>query len=158
MKKILLAAIALSCFMIGCKRYQCEQPYQSNEIPVLKTNDYNSCEAVCKNYTYLICSGEDSFPYRSHEGDTIMVCGYIHEDWDGNRHLFLIVDSPNNENEHKFLLNINTLGSSEQLPEEVDISRKCYIRGRLAFGPLRTNGGPYYMIPVIADIQELFFE
>ncbi len=158
MKKILLATIVITCFMIGCKKYQCEQPYQSNEIPVLKTNNYNSCKAVCMNYKYLICGSEASFPYWSHEGDTIMVCGYIYEDWDGDRHLFPIVDSPNNANEREFLLHINSIGSSVQLPEEVDVSKKCYIRGRLAFDPLYTNGGSYYMIPVIGDIQDLFFE
>ena len=157
MKKLLLAIIVLSCFLTGCKK-QCEQPFQPNEIPALKTNDYNSCEAVCKNYYYLLCDGnQNEFPYWSRQGDTIMVCGYIYEDWDGNRHLFAIVDSPNNASERKFLLHINTIGSSVQLPEEVDISKKCYIRGRLAFEPLYSSG-PYYMIPVIADIQELLFE
>ena len=147
----------LSCFLTGCKK-QCVQPFQSNEIPALKTNDYNSCEAVCKNYTYLICGSEGSFPYWSHQGDTIMVCGYMHERWDGNSHLFLLFDSSNNADENKFYLNIDTYGFSVQLPEEVDMSKKCYIKGRLNFNALYTNGGPYYMIPAIGDIQELFFE
>jgi hypothetical protein len=157
MRKVILALMVTGCFLTGCKK-QCVQPFQPDEIPALKTNDYNSCEAVCKNYTFLICGGETSFPYWSHKGDTIMVCGYIYEDWDGSRHLFPIVDSPNNVNEHKFLLYINTNGSSVQLPEEVDMSKKCYIKGRLNFNALYTNGGPYYMIPAIGDIQELFFE
>ena len=122
----------------------------------MKPNDYNPCEAICKNYTYRICDGnQNEFPYWSHQGDTIMVCGYMSEHWDGDRGLFCLFDSPNNRDEHEIGVHINTYGSYVQLPEEVDISKKCYIKGRLDFN---TIGEPADIIPVIGDIQELFFE
>lgn len=84
-----------------------------------------------------------------------MVYGYIFDGWDGNRSMFSL---SNRTIGHDFLLNINLYYSPAQLPEEIDMSKKCYIKGRLDFNPLYTNGGPYYMVPVIHDIQELFFE
>lgn len=159
MRKILLAITVFSCFLTGCKRYQCEPLFNQNEIPLLKPNDYNSCEAICKNYHYRLCDGnQNEYPYWSHQGDTIMICGYMHEYWDGNRGHFLLFDSPNNANEYLFCININTYGSLVQLPEDVDISKKCYIKGRLYFTPLHTNGGPVDIMPVIGDIQEMYFE
>ena len=155
MKRLfLLILVATFCLLTGCKK-QCEQPYKSKEIPKLKQNDYNSCEAVCKNYTYLICGSEASYPYWSHKGDTIMVYGYIFDGWGGNRSHFPLSNSTIS---HDILLYINAYDSPVQLPEEFDMSKKCYIKGRLDFHPLNTNGGPYLMTPVIHDIQELFFE
>ena len=154
MRKILLATIVIFCLFCGCKK-QCVQPYQSDEIPALKANDYNSCAAVCKNYTYLICGSEASFPYWSHEGDTIMVCGYI-SDWDGESLLLPLYDSPDHTNP-ECCINVG-LYNYPTAPEEIDVSKKCYIRGCLFFNSLYTNGKPYYMVPVIGDVQEIFFE
>ena len=158
MKKFVLAIIVLSCFMTGCKK-QCVQPYQTNEIPTLKQDDYNSCEAIHKNFSYQLCNGnQNEFPYWSYQGDTIMICGYLYEYWDGNRDLFTLFDSPDNAREHELLIHIHFIGSPAQLPEEFDISKKCYIKGRLDFEPLYTNGSAYSIKPIIGDIQEVFFE
>ena len=154
MRKILLATIVIFCLFCGCKK-QCVQPYQSDEIPALKTNDFNSCEAVCKNYTYLICGDEASFPYCSHIKDTIMVCGYI-SNWDGESLLLPLFDSPEPSNP-EFCVYVE-LYNYPIVEEEINVSKKCYVRGRLFFNSLYTNGGPYYMVPVIGDVQELFFE
>lgn len=153
MRKILLATIVIFCLFCGCKK-QCVQPYQSDEIPALKTNDFNSCEAVCKNYTYLICGDEASFPYWSHIKDTIMVCGYI-SNWDGESSLLPLFDSPEPSN-HEFCIHVR-LYNYPIIQEEIDVSKKCYVRGRLFFKPRYTNGA-YYMVPEIGDVQELFFE
>ena len=84
-----------------------------------------------------------------------MVYGYIFDGWGGNRSHFPLSNSTIS---HDILLYINAYDSPAQLPEEIDMSKKCYIKGRLDFFPLNTNGGPYLMTPVIHDIQELFFE
>ena len=75
MKKILLATIVLSCFLLGCIK-DCGLGKMSKETPALKKNDYNSCRAVCENLTYYICERTPDFPYWDNIGDTIMVCGY----------------------------------------------------------------------------------
>lgn len=155
MRKILFAIIVLSCCLTGCRRYQCEPLFKENEIPALKANDYNSCEAIYKNYTYLICGGEASFPYWSHKGDTIMVCGYVSY-WDGKSLKLPLCDSPEYTNP-EFGIYVHLYNYSIIL-EEIDVSKKCYVRGRLFFNPLYTNGDSYYIVPVIGDVQEIFFE
>ena len=84
-----------------------------------------------------------------------MVYGYIFDGWDGDRIQFCL---SNRIIGHDILLPIDAYDSPAQLPEEIDMSKKCYIKGRLDFEHLPTNGGPYLMVPVIQDIQELFFE
>lgn len=157
MKKIFLAIVLIACVLTGCNRH-CGQYYRSSEIPALKTDDYNSCKAVCMNYSYRVCGGESDYEYMSHAGDTIMVCGYISENWDGDRCLIPLCDYPNNSNEHRFIVHVNLYRYPiELLPEEIDISKKCYVTGVLGFEELYTNGGPYDVIPVIYDVQEVFF-
>lgn len=157
MKKIFLAIVLIACVLTGCNRH-CGQYYRSSEIPALKTDDYNSCKAVCMNYSYRVCGEESDYEYMSHAGDTIMVCGYLSENWDGNRSLMPLCDYPDNSNEHRFVLHVNLYGYPiELLPEEIDISKKCYVTGVLCFDGLYTNGGPYDVIPIINNVQELFF-
>ena len=84
-----------------------------------------------------------------------MVYGYIFDGWDGDRSMFSL---SNRTIGHDILLSIVAYDSPAQLPEEIDMSKKCYIKGRLGFHSLPTNGGPYLMAPEIHDIQELFFE
>jgi len=154
MRKLVLAIIVLSCFLTGCRK-QCVQPYKTNEIPELKANDYNSCEAIDKNYTYLICGGEASFPYWSHKGDTIMVCGYVSY-WDGKSLNLFLCDSPEYTSP-EIGIYIQLYNYPIEL-EEIDVSKKCYVKGRLFFNSLHTNGGSYYIVPAIGDVQEIFFE
>lgn len=157
MRKIFLAIVLIACVLTGCNRH-CGQYYRSSEIPALKTDDYNSCKAVCMNYSYRVCGEESDYEYMSHAGDTIMVCGYISENWEGDRGLLPLCDYPDNSNEHRFVLHVNLYGYPiELLPEEIDISKKCYVTGVLCFDELYTNGGPYDVIPIINNVQELFF-
>lgn len=158
MKKLLLAVLVLSCFLTGCKKQCGGFRYMSNETPALKKNDYNSCRAICENLTYLVCGNnyETDFPYWDNDGDTIMVCGYLYEDWDGNRNDFILFDSPNNANEHTICVNVqNTL---QAMPEEIDISKKCYIKGHLYFRALHLGFGSYPIVPFVYDVYDVYFE
>lgn len=157
MKKIFLAIVLIACVLTGCNRH-CGQYYRSIEIPALKTDDYNSCKAVCMNYSYRVCGEESDYEYMSHAGDTIMVCGYLSENWDGNRSLMPLCDYPDNSNEHRFVLHVNLYGYPiELLPEEIDISKKCYVTGVLGFDNLYLNGGSYYDVCPEIFAQEVFF-
>lgn len=84
-----------------------------------------------------------------------MVCGYI-SNRDGERSPLSLYDSPE-RTDTGFYIYVGLYNYPIE-QEEIDVSKKCYVKGRLFFQALRTNGGPYYMIPVIGDVQELFFE
>ena len=157
MRKLFFAIIVLSCFLTGCKK-DCGFPYMSNDTPALKQNDYNSCEAIYRNYYYLVCRGysEVDYPYWANDGDTIMVCGYFPKDWDGDRNNFILFDSPDNANETTFCVSV--FDASPKLPEEIDISKKCYIKGHLFFNILHLSFGNYPIVPCINGFYDVTFE
>lgn len=84
--------MALVCLLLGCTK-QCGFRFRSNDTPALKQGDYNSCEAINRNYCYLVCGShsEVDYPYWANDGDTIMVCGYFYKDWHGDRNHFLFM-------------------------------------------------------------------
>ena len=56
----------------------CVQPFPESERPVLKTDGYNSWYAVKKHFTYSVkYKYYNSYPYFSHEGDTLLLNGWI---------------------------------------------------------------------------------
>jgi hypothetical protein len=154
----MLAFMATAFLLTGCTK-DCGFLYLSNDTPALKKNDYNSCEAIVRNLAYKACGrdGYYAFPYWANEQDTIMVCGYLYEywDWAGDRDHFALYDSPNNANEHFILVEIKH--ASYFLPEEIDISKKCYIKGRLYFSPINCFGG-WDIRPYIYGVYDLHFE
>ena len=149
--------MVLTTFALACcsKINSCQQPYSQEEIPELTAEGYNTCEAVIRNYTYRVCDGDlRNYPHWSHEGDSIRVCGYFYEGWDGD-HLLPLFDYPDNLNGHDFLY-IDLLGP---LPDGFDISKKCYMEGALFFDPLYTSFGDYYIEPSICcDARCIRFE
>lgn len=154
MKKYLLVMVLVLFVLYGChKNSGCQQPFTPEEIPELTADGYNTCEAIYKNYTYLICGSEANYPYWSHEGDTIKVCGYIYKGWNGN-HLVPLFDSPDNQIGQHYLY-IDMAGT---FSDDFDISRKCYVKGMLYFNPHYTTGN-YYIVPrIICDVQCIWFE
>ena len=138
--------------MTSCiKDNGCKQPYSQEEIPELVIGEYNTCEAVYKNYVYRICDGQlGSFPYWSHEGDAIRVCGYIHkEHWQfGGSPLPLYDGNPDCQD-------LDIMGV---LPETPDFSKKYYVEGLLYFNPHYTSGSRCLIVPRIVSIKEFVFE
>ena len=157
MKKIVFALTILVCILTGCTK-DCGFRYLSNDTPALKQNDYNSCEAIYSNYYYLVCGShhEVDFPYWANEMDTIMVCGYFPENWNGDRNNFDLFDSPDNANKSTFCVNV--LEASPALPEEIDISKKCYVKGHLFFNVLRGSFGSYPIVPYVYGVYDVHFE
>lgn len=145
--------------LTGCNKKSCNpRPFRPKEIPAL-VDGYNTCEAIVKNFSYNRCQGEDELLYESHEGDTIRICGYVYEYWDGSDD-FLLFDNPDNGTNHQYGVNI-----SFRLPDDVDISKKCFITGSLGFNLLVLGGGypePWQpwgsMAPVIVNVQDIYFE
>ncbi len=154
MRKILVALMALVCLLLGCTK-QCGFRFRSNDTPALKQGDYNSCEAINRNYCYLVCGShsEVDYPYWANDGDTIMVCGYFYKDWHGDRNHFSLYDTP--DNQYKF--GIQVFEASRMLPEEIDISKKCYIKGRLSFFVLQNSFGSS-IEPEINGVYDVRFE
>lgn len=106
--------------------------YTLEDIPELSTNEYNSIGVVNKNFLYLVKRDED-YPYYSHEGDTILVYGWVFEayqvasDWNG----YYLIDQP-----------LVPVGSScETLPLNnlehylgtFNGEEKCFVKGILEF-------------------------
>ena len=157
MRKMTLAIMATACLLTGCTK-DCGFRYLSNDTPALKQNDYNSCEAIYRNYYYLVCGShsEADFPYWANEMDTIMVCGYFPENWNGDRNNFVLFDSPDNANESTLCVNVSD--ASPVLPEEIDISKKCYVKGHLFFNVQRHGFGSYPIVPCINGVYDVTFE
>ena len=145
--------------LIGCNEKSCNpRQFSPKETPAL-VDGYNTCEAIVKNFSYNRCQGENELLYKSHEGDTIRICGYIYEYWDGGND-FLLFDNPDNGTNHRYGVSI-----SYRLPDSVDISKRCFITGRLGFNLLTLGGGylePWQpwgsMAPVINNVQDIYFE
>ena len=57
----------------------CVQPFAESERPAINTNGYNSWNSVCKHFTYSVKYKyyKTAYPYYSHEGDTLLLCGWI---------------------------------------------------------------------------------
>ncbi len=151
---LLLVTLAL----IGCKK-KCNEPlFKPSEVPALTTEGYNTCEAVNKNYTYIVCGDEHDYPYWSHSGDTILVCGYLPKNWSGDRSIVYLLDSPGTIPTNEYTLVVKTLNEAySQWPVEVDKTKKCYIKGKLRCESLYTNSAPILIEPVVYVI-EIHFE
>ena len=152
---LLLAVLA----MAGCKKSKCDtSPYKPDEIPDLVDDGYNTCEAVSKNFTFVVCGNETDQYYWSHSGDTIKVCGYLSDNWDGNTNEFTLYDNPYNP-DGRLGVDVILLPEEENmLSEEIDIHKRCFVKGQLDFFPLHTNSGPYPVTPFVHYIQEIHFE
>ena len=159
-KKTLLAMALVLFVLSGCNKTDgCQQPFSQEEIPEL-IKGYNTCETIYKNYTYLICDGMlESYPYWKHEGDTIKVCGYLYERWEGDRSLLPLYDYADNLVEHECCIHVRLDADGiAMLPNHIDNTKKCFVTGQLAFNILYTNGGPYYVVPCLSNVKGIYFE
>ena len=157
MRKMMLAFMTTVCLLTGCTKH-CGFRFMLSDTHALKKDDYNSCEAIYRNYYYVVCGShsEVDYPYWANDGDTIMVCGYFPKDWDGNRNNFVLFDSLDNANEST--LCISVFDASPVLPEEIDISKKCYLKGHLFFNIQRHGFGSYPIVPCINGVYDVAFE
>jgi len=121
---------------------ECIQRLNSAEAPALMHDDYNTCIAVSQNFYYASLGNQD-YPYYSHEGDTILCCGYaghIYYAEGGAWAQFEFHDDSLPQNGYIWI------ESESAKLNSVDLSQKCFIKGTLSFGR-NTNhfiwiGGP----------------
>jgi hypothetical protein len=112
--------------------------YTQDDIPELLPDEYNSVGVVNKNFHYLV--KEDwEYPYYSHEGDTILVYGWV---WEAhpvasNEIIYVLIDQPS-----------VPIGSSSHALQVVDleqfigicsIEEKCFVKGVLEFPRLQKD-------------------
>lgn len=152
MKKILFL-IVLVITLISCnKEYwgQCEQPYDIQTLPALDWNDYNDCDVVSINFTYMTRWSNKRYlirypnPYKDNEGDTIKIKGYIKHaynkpiNYESKCYSFSMekdsVKAMDITNNYGGYLLIE--GTDKSVIEGVDITKKCYITAIITFQQL----------------------
>lgn len=102
------------------------------DIPELLQDEYNSIGVVNKNFIYLV--KEDSeYPYYSHEGDTILVYGWVweaHPVASDEKHYCLIEQPSVPVGSSCGTLQVVDL---EQYIGTFDLEEKCFVKGVLEF-------------------------
>lgn len=153
-----LMAIASVVLYCGCTHIKkCDQPFSKEEIPFIFDDNYHSCEDVYKNFAYMVRGNNGAYleqypyPYSSHIGDTIKLCGYVKHSYGNTIHYkdncwycTLIDDSvtamdPDDYSGGGFYVQ----GDDKMLLANVNFSQKCYLTGYMTFYSLfRYLGGP----------------
>ena len=109
---------------------ECIQKWNHADAPSLLLDDYNTCIAVVQNF-YYASVGNIDYPYYSHEGDTLLCCGYvssIHYTEGGAWIQFQLHDDSLAQNGHVWV------ESDSAKFHSVDVSKKCFVKGTLSFG------------------------
>ena len=139
------------CFtMVNCQK-QCRQRYNQRHSPEIKKDEYNSVDVILKNFYVFfdIFDPGPAYAFREHDGDTIMVCGWvcnISRNPYYDPHSFCISSNPGDTIMNHCALDetlvIEGLGS---LPSDFDYSKKCYVTGILRI--YRNTGGDAIIKP-----------
>ena len=151
--KILTSVLVASFFVIfaSCKDKSCsfeDMEYDSSTKqcecihapnltpPKLLTNGYNTCSDII-DFFYGEVKDNKEYPYFSHEGDTLMVCGWLcnfESDRDSLNILMKIQDKPYNGGT---IAESNTLNIHVEKNQLDSIENgQYYVRGVLTFTPL----------------------
>lgn len=148
MKKI--PVVFLLVCLISCQNQDfCHLRY--DDIPVFYMEEYNTCNAIIKNFSYENCWADDDIPLWYFDGDTIKVCGYVcAENWNGDKRnlplcdkgssLFLTVSFFDNTGDSQ----------SHLLPETILPTDKFFVTGRLHYVYLDNH-----LTPIVWDIQDV---
>ncbi len=154
----ILTVVASVTLLFGCTYLKkCDQPFSKEEIPNIYDNDYHTCIDVMKNYVYMM-RGNDGrylehypYPYSSHIGDTIKLCGYVKHSYgyafyykDNWWYCQLTDDSISAMNPNDYTGGtIGAQGNDKTLLDNVDFSKKCYLIGYMTFNsPFRFLESP----------------
>ena len=152
MKRIFLMVVA-AFFLVGCnKEYygKCEQVYDHHTLPALDWNDYNDCDVVSINFTYVYRWGDKRYlnrypnPYIDNEGDTIKIKGFIKHSY--NEPIYYESECYSFRMEKDSLKAMDVTnhyggyllveGTDRSIIENVDITKKCYITAVITFQQL----------------------
>ena len=138
-------------------------------MPKLLKDDYNTCEAIVKNYSFNICPWDGDRLFASafeaeYFGDTVKVCGYFGKNCSINHNnncntIELVDDSCS----AGFSLRVNL----DHRPDDLKIGDKCYVIGRIKYFELQigfatTNIKPWWPLSSksveIFDVQEFLYK
>ena len=151
MKKTTLTAVIMimaSVMYCGCTHIKkCDQPFSKEEIPDIYDNDYHTCVDVMKNFVYMVRGNNGKYlenypyPYSSHIGDTIQLCGYIKHSYgfpihykDNWWYCTLTDDSVSAMNPDDYSRGeIMAQGNDKMLLDDANFSQKCYVIGYMTF-------------------------
>lgn len=156
--------VVFSCLtMIGCQK-PCKQIYDQSEKPEIKKDEYNSCNAILANYIYVIDNAND-FPYWEHQGDTVKVCGWVWNERNLNYKILYLTDNPKDtiKDCENTGIALGVFGL-EEFPSDFDVSKKCYVTGKLWFygiapgGDGNPNKRYCYHYPVNINVISMYFE
>ena len=169
MKKCLTMMILAVLVLAGCKKEKtgtcqcyddqvynaktgecdCVQPFPESERPVLKTDDYNSWYAVRRHFIYKVKSDarKEAYPYYSHEGDTLLLCGWIDHTPLENRTYSLdsmmvkisLLDDSSSAALQNSSDETSYIACPVSLLKHIDIGKKIYVRGTITFNLLTLN-------------------
>lgn len=140
-----LIAICVLCFAaVSCERScdydkeynsrklkcECIQEWDSDDAPALSHNDYNTCYTVLSHFYYASVGNKD-YPYYSHEGDTIMCCGYANKIYYAENGAWAQISMSDDSLAQSGIIWLEV--DSLRL-HSIDIRQKCFVKGTLSFG------------------------
>lgn len=145
---ILIVAVFLGCGKLG-KPKKCEQLYETQHIPVLSKDGYNTCDAVYMNYAYFVrWNNVKEYlkyypnPVESLMQDTVLMCGFIkhsygkpfdyaENDWWMCRMIDDSITAMDPENHIGGTIHVQ--GDDKTVLNEIDDKKKCYLIGVMTY-------------------------
>ena len=144
MRRVFVYFIFVTCCftMVNCQK-QCRQRFNQRHKPEIKKDEYNSCDVILRNfYVFEDMLGEGPSILSEHNGDTLMVCGWVcnRSNNQPSDPVIFISDGPRdtirNHSWGDYRLMISGLNG---LPSDFSYSKKCYVIGKFMLG--RFTGG-----------------
>lgn len=151
MRKYLLLMVLLLGFL-GCTSHfpeKCEQLYETQQIPALSKDSYNTCDAVFLNYAYFVRWNDVNGylehypnPFESLMQDTVMMCGFIKHFYgkpfdyaDDNWWMCSMTDDSISamDPENHIGGTILVQGKDKAVLNEINDMRKCYLIGIMTY-------------------------
>lgn len=169
MQKKNLVMMAMATLIVyvffGCgkmdKPKRCEQLYETQQIPELSKNEYNTCDAVHMNYAYFVrWNNVKEYlkyypnPVESLMQDTVLMCGFIKHSYgkpfdyaENGWWLCSMIDDSITamDPENHFGGIIYVQGDDKTVLNEIDDTKKCYLIG------VMTYDTPFYFLDSPAD-------
>ena len=175
MKRIIIAFTALLLLFAACKeKYDCKMDHPKDLKPIDWEN-YNDVYTVYWNF-FCFCSKVKENPLNRE----IMVCGWIFQGVEGKYPFDNLYFTLISNEEDIFWWNCSTRGKGVVIRpyckdsngnfidprdslrikfDTTDITKKCFIKGRLGFECLNTDGCSMAVPEIILeDINNIYFE
>ncbi|MBO4282469.1 MAG: hypothetical protein J5873_04680 [Bacteroidales bacterium] len=126
----------------------CVQPFPESERPVLKTDGYNFWDSVCKYFTYSVSyKNPETYPYYSHEGDTLLLCGWIDHtplekrvySRDSTLVKISLMDDSVSAAMRTSSNDLNCIACPVSLLGKIDMDKMAYLKGIITFSMLNVG-------------------